>query len=66
MDSLLDCKKSCVRYLALLVRDDRRTHTGREISATAKDSGSYRRTGQTFAVRAIDIRCPNIVWEMPQ
>ena len=45
-DGLMGCKKSCVRYLALLVRDDRRTLAGRTISAIAKDSGSDRATLQ--------------------
>ena len=42
IESLQTCKKSCVRYLALLVKDDRRTVTGRTISAIARDCGTKR------------------------
>ena len=42
IESLQRSKKSCVRYLALLVKDDRRTVTGRTISAIARDCGTER------------------------
>ena len=72
MDSLVKCNKRCVRNLALLVRNDRRTIVGKNISNIAYDCGVVRESLQYrdakrskyWSVPALERWRPSILLEL--
>ena len=53
MESMAMCKKSCVRYLAASVRDDRRTVAGRTVSRIAVNCNAERRNLTSKIVKSM-------------